>query len=279
MDGRRWAGALLAGVVALPAAACTDQTAGALGSPVPTELRIGVPTDQPGLGLRADGDYTGLDVDLAREVARRLGLGPSAITWVPTTDLAKDTLISTGQADLVVGANASTAGSGRVALAGPYLVVGQDLLVRRHEKAVTGPTSLTGKVVCVITASGADATLRDGYPGVQLRAVGDYTTCVTALVDGTVDAVAGPDVVLTGLARQRGVATAVRVLAKPFGTESYRIAMDPDDQSLCERVSTALTAIVKDGTWKRLVAGDLTAMGYSAPAGNPPKVRPCGAGS
>ena len=231
------------------------------------------------MGLRSGSDYTGFDVDLAREVALRLGLGPRGITWVPTTDLSRDTLISTSQADLVVGADASADASGRVAVAGPYLVLRLDLLVRRPEKAVTGPTSLTGRSACVVAGSGADATLRDGYPGVRLREVGDYPTCVAALVAGTVDAVAGPDAVLTGLARQRDVTTAVRVLGKPFGTQSYGIAMDPDNMSLCEKVSSALTAIVKDGTWKRLVAGDLTAMGYSAPAGNPPKVLPCGSGS
>ncbi len=280
MDGRRWAGALLAGAVALSVASCTDQPAGAVGTPVPTRLRIGVSTDRPGMGLRTDGDYTGFDVDLAREVAQRLGLGPRDITWVPTTALAGDTLISTAQADLVMSADASADSAGHVSLAGPYLVVRQDLLVRRHEKAVAGPGGpLIGKAVCVVTGSGADATLRDGYPGVRLHEARDYPTCVGALVDGTVDAVAGPDAVLAGLARQRGVSTSVRVLGRSFGTESYAIAMDPQATSLCEKVSTALTAIIKDGTWRRLVAGDLTAVGYRTPAGNPPTVRACGAPS
>jgi len=246
---------------------------GSVGTPGPRALRIGVPLDQPGVGLRVGSEYTGFDIDVARDLATRLGVAPDRITWVPMTDLTADTLISTGQADLIVGTGAAQAPADRVTFVGPYLLARQDLLVPTAATTVTGPRSLTGKEVCVVSGSGADATIRDDYPGVQLRELGSYPSCISALLDGSVEAVAGPDAVLAGLALQAPVSPLVRVLGRPFGTQAYGITMAKDDGALCERVTTALAEMIRDGSWQLFFTADLASMGYHAAAGNPPKPR------
>ncbi len=273
MRTRQLAGAALAAAVALSVGGCTDGSLGPVGTPEPTSLRIGVPLDQPGVGLRVGSDVIGFDIDVARDLATRLGVAPENVTWVPTTDLTADTLLSTGQADLVIGTGSGQASADRVMFVGPYLLVRQDLLVPAAATAVSGPRSLIGKEVCVVSGSGADSTIRDDYPGVQLRELSGYPSCVAALLAGSVDAVAGSDAVLAGLANQAEVAPLVRVLGRPFGTEADGITMANDDATLCERVATALTAMVSDGSWERFFAANLAPLGYHAAAGNPPKPR------
>ncbi len=65
-------------------------------------LKIGIKFDQPGLGLKVGEDYTGLDVDVATYVADQLGTSAEDITWVQAPSAQRETLIESGQVDLVV---------------------------------------------------------------------------------------------------------------------------------------------------------------------------------
>nr|WP_328712618.1 transporter substrate-binding domain-containing protein [Nocardia salmonicida] len=67
------------------------------------KLTIGVRFDQPGLGLRkADGTYSGFDVDVAYYVADRLGVKPENVTIKEALPAHRESLIENGQVDLVV---------------------------------------------------------------------------------------------------------------------------------------------------------------------------------
>src|SRR5947207_2578782 len=73
------------------------------------KLTIGIRFDQPGLSERTiDGRFTGFDVDVARYVARELGVDAEDITWRETTSAARETDLTSGVADLVVAAYSIT---------------------------------------------------------------------------------------------------------------------------------------------------------------------------
>src|SRR4029079_11038850 len=130
-------------------AACGGSTAGPNPEPsrVPgaanlDKLTIGISFDQPGLG-RKDGDtYSGFDVETAKYVAKALGVPESGITWVQADPGNRESLLTSGQADLVLSTYTITEDRKQVVdFAGPYFLAHQDLLVRRNETEITGPTT------------------------------------------------------------------------------------------------------------------------------------------
>ena len=239
-------------------------------------LKIGIKFDQPGLGLKQGEKYTGMDVDVATYVAGKLGTDASKITWIQAPSAQRETLLSTGQVDLVVATYSITdARKQKVSFAGPYFVAGQDLLVRSDETAITGPDTLAGKKLCSVKGSTSAQKVKDKYPGVQLQELGTYSECVAALVSMGVDALTTDDTILAGYAAQDQYKGKLKVVGKTFSTERYGIGLKKGDAAMCQKVTDAIKAMVSDGSWQKTVDANLGAAGYKAGAGNPPTPDAC----
>jgi len=240
-------------------------------------LKIGIKFDQPGLGLKQGDKYTGMDVDVATYVAKKLGTDAGKITWVQAPSAQRETLLSTGQVDLVVATYSITdARKQKVSFAGPYFIAGQDLLVRADETAITGPDTLAGKKLCSVKGSTSAQKVKDKYPGVQLQELGTYSECVAALVAKGVDALTTDDTILAGYAAQAQYKGKLKVVGKTFSQERYGIGLKKGDTAMCQKVTDAINSMISDGSWKKAVDGNLGAAGYTSGAGNPPAPDACG---
>jgi glutamate transport system substrate-binding protein len=283
MIARRTRGVLAVAAVALfGVAACGggssggSATAGAGSGSSGGGLKIGIKYDQPGLGLKQGEDFTGLDVDVATYVAGKLGTDRNKITWVQAPSAQRETLISTGQVDLVVATYSITdTRKEKVSFAGPYLVAGQDLLVRQDETAITGPETLNGKKLCSVKGSTSAQKVKDQYPGVQLQEFGTYSECVAALVSKGVDALTTDDTILAGYASQEQYKGKLKVVGKPFSTERYGIGLKKGDTALCQKVTDAIKTMLSDGSWQKAVDANLGPAGYKPGTGNPPTPDAC----
>ena len=181
-------------------------------------IKIGIKFDQPGLGLKQGNDYTGMDVDVAKYVAKELGTEAGDIQWVQAPSAQRENLISTGQVDLVFATYSITEErKAKVSFAGPYFVAGQDLLVRADDSSITGPDALDGKKLCSVTGSTSAQKVKDKYAGVQLQELSGYSECLPALANGTLDALTTDDTILAGLAAQSEYAGKFKVVGKATG--------------------------------------------------------------
>ncbi|HEY6796245.1 MAG TPA: glutamate ABC transporter substrate-binding protein [Kineosporiaceae bacterium] len=280
MIGRRGRVVLAAAVAtALGLAGCgggSGGTAASGSSGGGQALKIGIKFDQPGLGLKQGDTYTGLDVDVATYVAKKLGTDPARISWVQAPSAQRETLLSTGQVDLVVATYSITdARKQKVSFAGPYFIAGQDLLVRSDDTTITGPESLQNKKLCSVKGSTSAQKVKSKYPGVQLQEFGTYSECVAALVARGVDALTTDDTILAGYAAQPQYKGKLKVVGKPFSQERYGIGLKKGDTALCRKVTDAITSMVADGSWQKAVDANLGAAQYKPGAGNPPTTDPC----
>ncbi|MBW3085352.1 ABC transporter glutamine-binding protein GlnH [Austwickia sp. TVS 96-490-7B] len=238
-------------------------------------LKIGIKYDQPGLGLKQGYRYTGMDVDVARSVAKRLGVEESRITWVQAPSSQRETLISTGQVDFIVGTYSITdARKKKVSFAGPYFIAGQDLLVKA-DSTIDGTGNLAGKKLCSVTGSTSAQQIAKKVSGVNLQNFSTYSECVAGLTAGAVDALTTDDTILAGYAAQDHYKGKVKLVGKPFTKERYGIGLKKGDTALCTKLTDAITQMIADGEWRRIVDSNLGAAGYSPGEGNPPTPDPC----
>ena len=186
---RRLIAAAVALTTAATLAACgSSQTPNENPSLVPGaspggSLRIGIDTDQPGLGMKVGGTYEGFDVDTATYVAKALGVGAGNISWVEATPENRENLLTSGAVDLVVSTYSITDERKQVIdFAGPYFLAHQDLLVRRNEEEITGPETLDGRVLCSVPGTTSAARVKDLFRGrIELREYSRFSDCVQAL--------------------------------------------------------------------------------------------------
>src|SRR5215211_6306835 len=127
-----------AAVLAFGAAACggDDEGGGGGASGVvgkaqnQKKLVIGVKADQPGLGLQTGSKYEGFDIEIAKIVAKGLGVDESGIEWKTTVSANREPFIQQGQVDMVVATYTINDERKKVVnFGGPYYLAGQDLLV------------------------------------------------------------------------------------------------------------------------------------------------------
>jgi glutamate transport system substrate-binding protein len=231
-------------------------------------LTIGISFDQPGIGLKDGDDYSGFDVDTAIYVAKALGVEKDAITWVEAKGDGRVDLLTSGAADLVVSAFSITdERRQQVDFAGPYFVAHQDLLVRRNEEDITGPDTLTGKVLCSIPGTTSTDTITARYGGsLKLEQLGSYSECVAALAKGDVDAVTTDDVVLAGFAATDEYRGRLKVLGRGFTDEVYGIGVRKGDTAMRDNVTKALQQYVADGSWGKALDDTVRPSGYAVPA-------------
>jgi glutamate transport system substrate-binding protein len=236
------------------------------------KLTIGIKFDQPGLGLKTtDGKYTGFDVDVARYIAKQLGVDESGITWKEAQSANREDMIKKGEVDYIVASYSITDTRKKdVSFAGPYFVAHQDLLVRADNKDITGADSLNGnKKLCSVKGSTPAQNIKDKYAKeVQLQERGKYSDCVTSLLNGEVDAMTTDDVILAGYAAQQQ--GKLKLVGANLTNENYGVGFKKDDTATRDAINAAITKMEQDGAWKDSLNSNVGPSGYKIP--EPPAI-------
>ncbi|WUH96727.1 glutamate ABC transporter substrate-binding protein [Spirillospora sp. NBC_00431] len=224
------------------------------------KLTIGIKYDQPGLGLKKpDGTFDGFDVDVAKYVAKQLGVPENGITFKETTSANREAFIGGGQVDLIFATYSITdARKAQVTFGGPYYVAHQDTLVAADNNDIKTAKDLQGKKLCKAAGSNSFRRITEGPPdgklnikGVNLVDAGSYSECVSKLKAGALDAVSTDDLIIAGFAtQQKG---AFKVINDPFTDEKYGVGIKKGDTETCEAVNKAINQMYTDGTAKTLL--------------------------
>ncbi|PXX56318.1 ABC-type amino acid transport substrate-binding protein [Nocardia tenerifensis] len=226
-------------------------------------LTIGVKFDQPGLSaMGTSGKPAGFDVDTAAYIADKLGVDADHITWKEAPSAQRESMLNDGTVDFIVASYSITAPrQQQVSFAGPYLVAGQDLLVRKDETRIDRPEALDGRTVCSAEGSTSAAKIKKDFAaGVNSTARPTYSACVDDLLAGTADAVTTDDVILAGYAAQHP--DKLRVVGHPFTRERYGVGVKKGDTELQGRITSAIQDMISDGSWERSVSKNLAPSGF-----------------
>ena len=158
----------------------------------PFVLRVGSDYYEPFNYLDAEGDFAGVDVELAREACRRLGCVPIFVTidWA-----RKDEYLKRGDVDCLWGSFTMTGREDDYRWAGPYMASHQAVLVWA-DSPVQHLADLAGKTVAVQTTTKPEGIfLKGGDAGIpevaSVYSLPDIASVIATLRKGYVDAVAG----------------------------------------------------------------------------------------
>ena len=214
-------------------------------------LTVGFDQDFPPMGFMGDdGEYTGFDLELAQEAAKRLGLEykPQPIAWD-----AKDMELESGNIDCIWNGFTMTGREDGYTWSEPYMENSQVFVVA-GDSGIKSQADLAGKVVECQVDSSAEAALKE-VPDLtatfaQLLTTADYNTAFMDLEQGAVDAIA-MDVVVAGYQISQRNADFV-ILEDSLAAEEYAIGFKKGNTELKDKVQGALEEMAADGTLKTI---------------------------
>lgn len=214
-------------------------------------LIVGFDQDFPPMGFMGDdGEYTGFDLELAQEAAKRLGLEykPQPIAWD-----AKDMELESGNIDCIWNGFTMTGREDGYTWSEPYMENSQVFVVA-GDSGIKSQADLAGKVVECQVDSSAEAALKE-VPDLtatfaQLLTTADYNTAFMDLEQSAVDAIA-MDVVVAGYQISQRNADFV-ILEDSLAAEEYAIGFKKGNTELKDKVQGALEEMAADGTLKTI---------------------------
>ena len=201
----------------------------------------------------ADGEtYIGFDIELAVEVASRLGitLEYQPINW----DSKEDELGITKSIDCIwSGLTMTEALKARFAFSMPYMA-NEQVLVVKADSGIATIGDVAGKKLGTqagsssVTVLDANPDLTDSLAGGEPYLFDDFQLALLDLANGNLDVVLVDSVVVNFWITQQDDPSAYTVLPDVLEGEEYGIAFRNDDAALAEAVNQQLIAIYEDGT-------------------------------
>ncbi|MEU6672562.1 glutamate ABC transporter substrate-binding protein [Streptomyces sp. NPDC046853] len=216
------------------------------------KIVIGAKADQPYLGFQDQStkEYSGFDIEIAKMIAADLGFSPKQIEWKTVDSGARETAVSKGDVDLMIGTyTINDERKKQIDFAGPYFHAGASLLVRKDEKDVKGPETVRDKKVCSIVGSTPLQNIKKPKYGAKVTELSKYSECVAQLLNNQIDAVTTDDAILMGYAAQNE--GKLKVVGKPFSDEPYGVGLKKGDAALQKAVADAIKAHQESGDYKK----------------------------
>jgi ABC-type amino acid transport substrate-binding protein len=203
------------------------------------------PTYMPFDGLGSHGDFFGIDVDIANDLARRLGKRAEFV--VAGYDSLYDVL-RVGQADATISALPIDPGKfGLWAYSEPYFEAGQVLVSRLPKSAQTSEVS-----IAVAYGSDADAAARylaRRHARVEIKYTPSADEALKAVANQWVDAA-----IVDGVSAQQLLPKYPELqIVEQVTSDPYAIAVWGESTRLQEALNAKLAEMQQDGTLQKIV--------------------------
>ena len=214
---------------------------------------VGFDQDFPPFGyVGDDGEFTGFDIEMATECAKRMG---KAIVLQPIDWDAKDMELESGTIDCIWNGFTMNGREDQYTWSDSYMDNTQ-VVITKKDSGITTLADLEGKIVEVQKESSAQSALEDEDHTELLASFGDflqvaeYNTAFMDLESGAVDAIA----IDIGVAnfQLEGKEDEFVILDEVISSEQYAIGFLKGNEELRDAVQSTLMEMVDDGTFAEI---------------------------
>jgi polar amino acid transport system substrate-binding protein len=178
-----------------------------------SELRVGMSGNQPPLNVKSrSGEMIGLEVDLAKLLARAMGVELN-IVEMPFSDLLG--ALKKGTVDMVMsGMTITLERNLEAAFVGPYFVSGKSILTRADKLSASDSADEINHesvTLAALRGSTSQKFVEVNLPKAKLETTTDYDAGVQMVLDGKVDAlVADYPICMLSVLRNQGKVNALQ---------------------------------------------------------------------
>ncbi len=214
---------------------------------------VGFDQDFPPFGyVGDDGEFTGFDIEMATECAKRMG---KEVVLQPIDWDAKDMELESGTIDCIWNGFTVNGREDQYTWSDSYMDNTQ-VVITKKDSGITTLADLAGKIVEVQKESSAQSALEDEDHTEILASFGDflqvaeYNTAFMDLESGAVDAIA----IDIGVAnfQLEGKEDDYLILEETISSEQYAVGFLKGNETLRDEVQSTLMEMVEDGTFAEI---------------------------
>ncbi len=214
---------------------------------------VGFDQDFPPFGyVGDDGEFTGFDIEMATECAKRMG---KEVVLQPIDWDSKDMELESGTIDCIWNGFTMNGREDQYTWSDSYMDNTQ-VVITKKDSGITTLADLAGKIVEVQKESSAQSALEDEDHTELLASFGDflqvaeYNTAFMDLESGAVDAIA----IDIGVAnfQLEGREDDYIILDEVISSEQYAVGFLKGNEALRDEVQATLMEMVDDGTFAQI---------------------------
>lgn len=240
----------LTGVVfLLSLTGCISQSASAMGNDFDYDsLIIGGREYAPFFYVNENGEYAGIDIEIAKEACRRMGYTPKfvRIDWDE-----KDELLKNGDIDCIWSCFGMSGDYGTYLWAGPYMDSTQSVMVRQELDAKR-MEDISGLKVAVQSGEKAEEYFLDNNQNGEVMSFATLEYAFAAFVNGDADAVAGHRESLVENAKAN--ICEVKILSDNICKTALGVAFDTNgNRVFVKALDEVLESMQEDGTIENIL--------------------------
>lgn len=209
------------------------------------------------MGFRDEkGELVGFDIDLAKDVAERMGV---EIDFLPIDWAMKETELDAGNIDFIWnGYSITDERKEKVAFSSPY-IQDKQVIITLADSDINSKEDLKEKTITVQENSSAlEAVNKDKEFLNELKdAPVEYATnveCFSDIENGRSDALIVDEVFGRYYIKTSGKEDKFKILEESLGIEDFAVGMRKGDTALVEAVNNALAQQKEDGTYDEIYA-------------------------
>lgn len=221
------------------------------------QLIMGFDEAYPPMGfVDENGEHVGFDIDLAKEVAKRMGV---ELVLQPISWDAKELELNGGNIDCIwSGLTITPERKEQMLFTMPYLA-NEQIMVVMADSGIASVADVAGKVLGT-QAGSASVDVLEANPDIKdsLAEIALSDDFVAALMDlklGGIDVLLIDSVVGNYYIAQQDDPSAFTVLPEVLQAEEYGIAVRKDEVTLADAINAQLIAIQEDGTLDTIRTG------------------------
>lgn len=209
------------------------------------KLLIGVTESSPPFSYRDGGKgIVGYDVDLAGEVAKKLGVAADNVTIINADRIPA---LQQDRVDLVaVGMTRSKSRSNDIDFSYAYLDSPHMILVRK-DSGVKEIADLAGRKLALVRSASVDAKLKEAVPTLQIAYFDTYDAAFRALADRKVDAFLADKMLVLWFAQKSGHPADFSLIADYQLPRTSGFALKKDEPRLLAFVDQTLLDLEASG--------------------------------
>ena len=198
------------------------------------------------------GRYVGFDIDMAKEMAKAMG-----VKFVPVNTAWDDMIpsLTTGKFDIIIsGITVTQERNLKISFTDPYIIVGQTILIdKKHERKINSYKDLNDPKYIVTSQSGTtgEEAAKNLIPKCTYKSFKTEKEAVLEVINGNADAFVYdlPFCVVVMVMQGKDKLT---FLDKPFTYEPLAWAIRKGDPDFLNWLNNFLRQIKKDGRYERI---------------------------
>ncbi|EKE02814.1 MAG: hypothetical protein ACD_20C00328G0007 [uncultured bacterium] len=213
---------------------------------------VGVKYDSKPFGyIDENQKLQGFDIDLVRELAKRILGNENAVEFQQVTSSSRIISLTSGTVDMVSATMTINDKRKRVIdFSSPYYIAGQALMIHKNSN-IASIKDLNGRKVIVILGSTAEENIRMLAPNASILGFRTYTDAFSSLRAKRAEALTTDDVIIAGLLSED---SNYKMLKERYTKEPYGIGFKKGDDTVAFQgsVNVALESMKNDGTLEQI---------------------------